>query len=708
MMGVSAATVRRIIPVAYVVLLVSYLGIPALSLPPTVAAFAGQTILALVVCVACYVLIQGFVHTTGSERRFWGFVSLGAGFLALGRAHDLIAALLALSGGGPVGMWSAVFDVGAVVTFLTLLLAFSRFRHTSMAARIRYVIDIAAVSVAIAGALEILVIGPWFDHLGISSVWFRFVYSASPVVGALALGGMFVVVLGTRFDRWEPWERVLAGSAALLAAGLVLAPVAYADITVNLAGGWARSISDALWMTGVYLGMAGAVYRHIEGERPWRIRPLATLEPSYGWLPTVVLPSVAVIALPLFGWAAANAADPQVRLVRLVVFGALALTVAARTLLTVMEQDALTTGVVTDPLTGLFNHTHYQTLLSQEIAHATRYAEPLSLMVIDADDFARVNDSGGHMAGDEMLVGFARLTESAVRTRDVVCRAGGDEAVIILPGTDSDTALAIAERILGAIREVLDPNGRRMTASIGIASLPGQASERSELVSRAEAALYWAKTHGKDRAVVFDPEVVVEGNAEERARVLQERADHAMVRALAAAVDARDEKTQDHSRSVARYAVALARESGLDERTTLLVEYAALLHDVGKIGVADALLRKSGALTAEERASMESHAELGEAILSSTTMREILPWIRHHHERWDGTGYPDHLSGEDIPLGARILALANAYDAMRSDRPHRAAMSRSAALQELDLGLGTAFDPELGERFIDAVGRTPL
>jgi len=189
-------------------------------------------------------------------------------------------------------------------------------------------------------------------------------------------------------------------------------------------------------------------------------------------------------------------------------------------------------------------------------------------------------------------------------------------------------------------------------------------------------------------------------DADERIRKLEEQSELAAVRALAAAVDARDSATQYHSRNVAALAVRVAQSLELSHDTTRLLEVAALLHDVGKIGVADAILRKRGALTAVERRDIEEHPVLGERILASNRFDEILPWVRGHHERWDGTGYPDGLAGEDIPLEARILALCDAYDAMTSERPYRNALTPDAAIQELDLCIGTQFDPVLADVFI--------
>jgi putative nucleotidyltransferase with HDIG domain len=248
-------------------------------------------------------------------------------------------------------------------------------------------------------------------------------------------------------------------------------------------------------------------------------------------------------------------------------------------------------------------------------------------------------------------------------------------------------------------------DGWPVTASIGVAGYPDDAGDREDLVRKADGAQYWAKFHGKNQVVVYDPEVVLALDAEERIRNLQQQSHLATVRALAAAVDARDPLTQYHSRNVATLAVALAERVGLDRNKTQLLEVAALLHDIGKIGISDAVLRKTGKLTPSERAHIEEHPLLGEQILSSTRLTEILPWVVAHHERYDGRGYPCGLAGPAIPYEARILAICDAYDAMTSDRPYRRALSKAAAVQEIDLNMGTQFDPQLAEEFIRLVGR---
>jgi diguanylate cyclase (GGDEF)-like protein len=705
---VSDVVVKRVIWIGYVVLMVAFAATRLMPGDPRAGLVLGQVLWTTTAFVGTAFLWMAHLHTTDTESRFWGFLSVGGLCIFAGQVYFAFYVATVSAAGPPVVSATTLLDVLAAIVFLALLGTLSRFRHASIAARVRFVIDILAACVVAGGALEIWVVGPWLDGLGPNAPGVLAMYAASPVIGALVLTGTVWVVLGMRFSRWESWERLLGGAVAAFGVGLVLAPIAYADTTWHIAGGWVTAGLDFAWITGIYVATAAAAYRHLEYPRPWRLRPVAVLEPSYGWLPSVVLPAIEVVAVLLFGVAAVQSSDAVSLSARLALAGVVALMLATRTLLTIVDTDTLIAGAAVDPLTGLYSHRHFQEQLASELASALRYRENVSLITLDVDDFEHINAVGGHGAGDITLVEVARAVERAVRMRDVVCRTAGDEIAVILPGADATVAFSVALRVLAELRSVSAVAGTWLTASAGVASYPQHATDRDQLMRRAAGAQYWAKTHGKDRVTVYDPDVVVALDAEGRIRELRQQADLEAVRALAAAVDARDEATQDHSRNVARQAVTLARDLGLDDQSVLLVEFAGLLHDVGMIGVPDSVLRKNGSLSATERERMQRHAVLGEQILSSTQMREILPWVRHHHECWDGSGYPDGLAGDTIPLGARILALADSYDAMRSTRPYRPALSRSAALQEIDLNLGARFDPVLGERFIGVVGRKYL
>jgi diguanylate cyclase (GGDEF)-like protein len=385
----------------------------------------------------------------------------------------------------------------------------------------------------------------------------------------------------------------------------------------------------------------------------------------------------------------------------------LAVAMVVRSTVSAVENGRLFQRAATDAVTGLFNVRVLHERLEVEIGLAERYSEPVSLIVLDIDEFERVNRRFGHPVGDELLRDFGETVRAGCRDSDAACRTGGDEFAVVLPGADALQALKVALRIQQDLRRRPSLDGASVTASVGIATYPQHGRSATELVRLAQGARYWVKRHGKDHALVYDPSVVVELDADERVRALEEQSQLRAVRALAAAVDARDPDTRDHSRDVAVFAMNIARELGLEDGRVRLLETAALMHDVGKIGVPDEVLGKPGRLDEDEFAKVAEHPALAERILSSIAQREVLPWVRHHHERWDGTGYPDGLRAIEIPLEARILAVCDAYDAMISDRPWRPALTQGEAAAALESGAGTQFDPSVVEVFLRTLGRAP-
>ena len=701
--GLSATRVRRWLVAGYLVTIATYL---LLSTPrPTITTDTPLTQLVWLAVVV--VLIRaGWLARSFSgnavERRFWTYLLVAAACVAASQATYVVEILASGPKAPPLASLSTVFDVVSVLALLGMLMSLARFRQSTWAARARFLVDIVAAGVVVTGALDAWVVGPAFVSAG-NRVLEGALYSAYPVIGAFILAGTLRVVIGTRSDRWKPWERQIGAVGAAFAFALIALPAAYMPPVVLLTGGWSPVVVDATLLTGLYLALSATVSRLADHAIPWHLRPLATLEPSYGWISAVVLPSLELLAIPVFGLAAFQTEDPAARSLRLVVVGIVSVLLALRTLLAIADSEALLSRADTDPLTGLVNHGLFHERLGDELERSLRHGEVLGLIAIDVDDFGAVNSLGGHIAGDTALVGVARALEAAVRAQDVVCRVGGDELMVIVPGADTDAAFASARRIVESVRSATGGEGRTLSVSAGVAVFPQHARDRDALVAAADAALYWAKRHGKDRAVMYDPVVATPTSLERRMRDLREHADLDAVRALAAAVDARDASTRDHSRNVSRLAAALARELGLDDETVTLMGHAGLLHDVGKIGVPDAILKKRGSLTEQERVVLRDHAALGAQILGSTAMTQVPPWVRHHHERWDGEGYPDRLAGEAIPLGARIIAVAEAYDSVISGRFGRQPLTPRAALQHIDLELGDKFDPVVGERFIRMV-----
>ncbi len=359
----------------------------------------------------------------------------------------------------------------------------------------------------------------------------------------------------------------------------------------------------------------------------------------------------------------------------------------------------------TDPLTQLPNRRGFRELLDLELERARRSGQPVTVLAGDVDHFKDVNDRAGHHVGDAALQRVARLLREGVRQIDVAARIGGEEFAVILPGADAQAAFGVAERLRCALRDAFADATVPITISFGIASHPAHAETAASLVRAADEALYGAKESGRNRSVVHSDALrglAREGRDE---RDIEAERFLAVVLDLAEAVDLRFSGTARHSETVGRYAELMARELGLPEERVGRVRLAGLLHDVGKVGVPDAILRKAGSLTREERDVIARHPDLGAQILEHASLTDVQAWVAAHHERPDGSGYPRGLSGDELPLEARIVAVADAYEAMTSDRSYRDAIGHERARGELLRHAGTQFDAGVVAAFLSVLDR---
>ncbi len=346
---------------------------------------------------------------------------------------------------------------------------------------------------------------------------------------------------------------------------------------------------------------------------------------------------------------------------------------------------------LTDPLTGLGNHRNFHDRLERELRYAHERRLPLSLCMIDIDDFKRINDRFGHPAGDRVLSQLA----ARLRQSGEAFRLGGDEFALLLPGADESAALAAASSVVDRVAALnLEPTGA-VTVSVGIATSPQHAGERDDLIGLADSALYWAKEYGKNRVRAYRPDVIELAELKRLASGPDRAARFRAAASLARAVDARDVYTGSHSQRVADLAARTARRLGLPDEEVELTRLAASLHDLGKLAIPEEILRKPGPLTEPERMVLERHPQIGFRMLESLGVDPVADWVLHHHERWDGSGYPDGLPGDRIPLGARIIFVADAYDAMTSERVYRRRVAPQHAIAELERCAGSQFDPEI-------------
>ena len=345
----------------------------------------------------------------------------------------------------------------------------------------------------------------------------------------------------------------------------------------------------------------------------------------------------------------------------------------------------------TDALTGLGNHRSFQLDLRKALETATDDGEIVSLCLIDLDGFKEVNDRFGHPVGDAVLRKVAEvMLQECVAGR--AYRIGGEEFAVLLPEHSSWSADTAFERVHRRLAATEFPTGEPVTVSVGLAVYPEHARDRDSLYDVADAALYWAKNHGKNRTCVYDTSVVRSYTPAELAEAAERHARLRAAEGLIRVVDAKDTYAGTHSQTVSRLAEAIATAMGLDVEVVEQVRLAGLLHDLGKIAIPDRILQKPGKLDPDELRVMREHPVLGARLLEGLGVSPVDRWILHHHEWWDGSGYPLGLAGEEIPLGSRIILVADAFDAMTSDRCYRAAGTVGAAIAELRKRCWTQFD----------------
>jgi diguanylate cyclase (GGDEF)-like protein/putative nucleotidyltransferase with HDIG domain len=395
---------------------------------------------------------------------------------------------------------------------------------------------------------------------------------------------------------------------------------------------------------------------------------------------------------------------------------------------------------ITDGLTGLKTHRFFMEALDREWRRSTRSGQVFSVIMMDLDRFKQVNDRHGHLEGDKVLTAVANLLNDRVRQSNVVARYGGDEFAILMPDTRADQAEILAERLRAKIESDRYLAAHGVTASFGISSFPVHGPTQEEILRVADSGMYLAK-HQEGNRVRVASLTIASAQADWERQLLEaylgvsmkrmfstgpEAFDHYLKRfqdlmlkgngdapslldtvtALANSIDAKDHYTQGHSQAVARLATQIARQMGLSDTLIEEIRLGGILHDIGKIGVPEAILNKPSRLTPEEYEVMKTHSAKGAEILEPLKVKAIARirrMVRNHHEMVDGKGYPDHLKGENIPLGARIITVADCFDAMVSDYAYRAGRSVDEALEELHRCSGTQFDPAIVEAFFQSL-----
>ncbi len=362
------------------------------------------------------------------------------------------------------------------------------------------------------------------------------------------------------------------------------------------------------------------------------------------------------------------------------------------------QEEKLLALAYVDPLTDLYNHRYFQDRLIEKVTSGSS----CGLIMIDCDNFHRYNERHGHKMGDEALVKIANVIARHISNGVDACRYGGEQFAVLLTDCLPARAQAVAEAIRSGVQTEM--SDVELTVSAGTGMFPADTSSHQGLLMAAELALLHSKNSGRNCVTSYS-EVPAATTLEDPANLYStlRSGDLTTITALAAAVDAKDNYTHGHSANVSRLSVMLGQALGMESQELERLRMSALMHDVGKIGVPDAVLKKDGKLTDEEFEQMKTHTTIGHAIAMQANLNHLAAGIRSHHERWDGKGYPDRAAGDKIPFMARIIGLADSFDAMTSDRCYRKAPGIDFALEQIEKGIGLQFDPELAPVFIQLI-----
>ncbi len=597
-----------------------------------------------------------------------------------------------------------LFDVVnglALLGFLATLTVASSVSRLGGARALRLVLD----TVALLTLGFVLILRFWVHRMvtvaGSADIFEAVRLTGYCLIGFMVIAGVVGVVRLAGLRRMSPWDLEIAVALGLYGLALVLWPLWSLSANGLRSAPAMEALVSTLFLLGYSLVFIGALTRTLAPERAWRLGPWAVSDSARVW-PSIAMSSLVLVSVVVLGWAVFDAATGSTaQLVYLVALSVATVCLVGRTALASAETSELKDRAATDAVTGAYNVRRLEETLGELCGNAHRAGEGFAVAVIDIDEFSRVNEVLGLSGADAVLRRCASALELAAGSRDRLFRIAGDEFAVIVRSTDR-TVIESRLRLAIASLAGIEVDGRPLSASIGYAVCPLDADSPLELLRKADGAESWAKYHGKSRIVAYDERTAHALGVEERLSLLEEQAKMDMARALAAAADARDPANYYHSRNVAALCVLVGEALGLDPNHVRRIEIAAMLHDVGKIALPDEMLGLR-TLTARQQHAAREHSELGERLVDALGEPGVAQWVRAHHERWDGHGYPDGLVGEDIPLESRIIALADAYDAMTTGKRYGAPMSKGAALQEIDLGMGARFDPELSEKFIAIV-----
>lgn len=677
-------------------LVVSYL---PMSLASRYVVQGGYYLVGLIAAVA----ITGYalLKATRTNRFFWLAVFGGTVMFLAGELYWVIFDMIKGIGASPPHpSFSDITNITGYIFLYIAVISMARFSRATAVAKARYLTDTIIVILFATIIYWALILEPMLAKPSVNGtdMLFTVVYQLLDIG---LLFGVLANLFGFKVRNWRVWE-------AYIAAGVILRSVAdfgYAILVVNgtyQINNIMANLTDISWLAGYFMfAVAGITFLSRQESLSAERAGAETLKAISKWQEVGVV-AVIAIGLPFYVLLGLNSTAVYERW-GFAFTGALAIALAVLWgILVIQENSQLMSNSVVDQISGLYNADFFRDRLRAELSRAKTFTEPLTLAVIDINGLEQINNVFGYPAGDQVLAAMGKYIKSNIRLSDVACRIGGDEFALIMPETEKREVLKICHAIQADLMENHNEGDPDVILAWGIAAFPQDGGDMESLLKKADDAVYWHKFYDNTQVCMIDEEVLPAIPADADLKT-EKKAYVKAVMAMAAAVDARDPFTRFHSKNVARLARALAEELGMPDETVKSIETAGLVHDVGKIGIPDRILRKPEPLSADDQVWVREHPALGERILAASTVPEILPWVLAHHEQWDGTGYPKGIEGEQIPYEAAILGVCDAYDAMTSDRSYRKAMTTAQALAEIDKHSGSMFHPVVAQMFVGMV-----
>lgn len=627
-----------------------------------------------------------FLRVRGEERRFWGLLALATALLLVSESYFVYWVVMIDPLGPLLPHPFELIQVAAAALFFAVVMSMTRFGAQPIVVRLRYYLDVMAVSLLGYVVVYRFVVDPLFLEIPRRTLGLVLIGSAYPVLGTAMIVVTFSTLVGFKVYRWRPWERLFAISITIYSLGILGWPWWYLAFQTSADPRIAGSVLEYVFTAGHYLLFMASLYRLTQADIH-RTPHMATVVSALPRRVFALIPGALTLAVPLVLVFSLGTNSDEVPRVTLGIAVALAVLLAVRSWLVDFERSYLRRRMLLDPLTGLGNRRAFESALHRSVADA---GQTVALVALDVDGFRHLNDAAGHAEGDRVLVDVARIAVECLGSgAGTVYRISGDDLLMLAPGLTRLQATTYAECCIARVSEEVTVGYLPVSLTAGIAVFPLHADRPVVLLRHALVAQQRAKASGVRLAVYDDADGDI-GDTGARRDVLHTASHSTMVHALASAIDARNPRSRGHARAVADTAILLAGEIGLDAARVKAIETASLLHDIGRLACPSRNEQQALAPSDESY-----HAVLSEKLLMRAGVAEMLPWIRGHHECWDGSGGPDGHARGAIPLEARLIAVCDAFDTLKHGRDGTTAYGHHGALRALELDSGKRFDPTL-------------